>query len=1030
MLKKMYQKIPVWAAYTILFMMIVAASFGILRVMGQSTIWDLDGIAQHYPILTEFYRILHGQGGQSLFSWSWNLGLGADQMTTFAYYVVGDPFSYLIALFPADQLELGYQLLTILRLYVVGLAFLALAKQLHFKRPGMLIGALIYTFNGYSFYVSYHHPFFLLPLIFFPLLCLCIDRIYKGKSFLPLALVTALALVCNVYFAYVLGLGALAFALIRYFDLRRKHALVRSFPKSLGYFAATIMMSLMMAGAILLPNILAMLNSSRTGGADFANGLSFYPPVYYTNLPNALLNTSGNIYYWAVLGTSGLTLLAMVWTFRRFTRYLWLNITLILIAIGLLFPAVAATLNVLSTPSNRWVLLAHLVFSLTAALFVDHLHTVTVKDYRWFILASALLLLLVWLGNDLTFNMPAHHFLAYGFLLLYVAILANGLLVPHRKRVLRYTLLAVVALNAASTGVGLYSSTYSHSAKDEIASGQPTRWTKTFYDYADRYLNKADKTFYRTNTTSDYYNTPTAGNNIPMLLNTHSISSYYSVQNGEINTFNKALQNLQNKMNNPTGEVDDRTTMNALLGVKYLFARQDELANHQAIPFGFTPVKTVSGKQASFPDQPVYTLGNGTGTVLMKSKYALPLAYMQYRQINQADFDKLSALDREQALLQGVEVANTVKKTQSVTPRQTSQNVDYTVKVLSQPMTTEQQVINYRLKKNVALSQSATVPGSNLSDKAAENYRSATGMQTPSQGVKNLLTKNQQILADNALKNKNGLTEMTSDVTGHQMTYQLKIKQPSQYRNSELYLAVDGIKTTQQSTPYRMQSFANNATLAGTPYPKGEQINNQRFINNSPTFGNYQLTVKTGRHQNSFSQLGVNNMSDYEPADHLLINLGYNPKTPSTVSLTFDTLQKLHFKNVKLIAVPFGSSFITAIKKLQNQGLTKLQVANNTVTGHVDNSQTGILTTSIPYSDGWKLTVDGRPTPTTLVNSGFVGAEIGSGSHEIRLTYETPGLQSGVFLTVLGLAFFLVVGLAQLIWPHLMTPKKSHQRKH
>ncbi|WP_055679840.1 YfhO family protein [Secundilactobacillus kimchicus] len=83
----------------------------------------------------------------------------------------------------------------------------------------------------------------------------------------------------------------------------------------------------------------------------------------------------------------------------------------------------------------------------------------------------------------------------------------------------------------------------------------------------------------------------------------------------------------------------------------------------------------------------------------MKSKYALPLAYMQYRQINQADFDKLSALDREQALLQGVEVANTVKKTQSVTPRQTSQNVDYTVKVLSQPMTTEQQVINYRLKK-------------------------------------------------------------------------------------------------------------------------------------------------------------------------------------------------------------------------------------------------------------------------------------------------------------------------------------------
>ncbi|KRL76476.1 glycosyltransferase [Secundilactobacillus paracollinoides DSM 15502 = JCM 11969] len=174
-------KIPVWLIYSVAFAVVITATFGLLRFEGLTNIWRVDGIAQHFPILKEFYGILHGTVHQSLFSWSWNLGLGADQMTSFAYYVVGDPFAYLIALFPADKIELGYQLLTIVRLYAVGLSFLALARQLRFKRAGSLLGALIYTFNGFTFYVSFHHPFFLLAPFFFPLLCLGVDKIYQGE---------------------------------------------------------------------------------------------------------------------------------------------------------------------------------------------------------------------------------------------------------------------------------------------------------------------------------------------------------------------------------------------------------------------------------------------------------------------------------------------------------------------------------------------------------------------------------------------------------------------------------------------------------------------------------------------------------------------------------------------------------------------------------------------------------------------------------------------------------------------------------
>jgi len=60
------------------------------------------------------------------------------------------------------------------------------------------------------------------------------------------------------------------------------------------------------------------------------------------------------------------------------------------------------------------------------------------------------------------------------------------------------------------------------------------------------------------------------------------------------------------------------------------------------------------------------------------------------------------------------------------------------------------------------------------------------------------------------------------------------------------------------------------------------------------------------------------------------------------------------------------------------------------------------LTTSIPYSTGWRLKVDGRSVKTQVVNDGFVGAQLATGNHKIQLTYQTPGLLVGSWLTGLG----------------------------
>lgn len=1028
-MKHKTNRLPVWFIYTLTFIIIAAASFGALRATGRSTIWNLDGIAQHYPILKEFYRILHGTAHQSLFSWSWNLGLGADQMTTFAYYLVGDPFSYLIALFPVHQIELGYTLLTILRLYVVGLSFIALARHFHFKPAGQIIGALIYTFNGFTFYVSYHHPFFLLPMIFFPLLCLTIDWTLQGKSWWWLGIITGAILICNVYFAYLMAFGALIFLIIRYGDLKQKGAFILKVWQLLLRLLMAMATALLIAAVILLPNVMAMMNSSRMGGSLFANNLFWYPEIYYRTLPDNLLTSNGNIYYWALIATSGLSLIAMIWTLRRFKRYFALNITLILIALGLFFPAVAATLNVMSTPSNRWLMMAQLVFALVAATLIDHLAEYTVRDFCWLTGIIAGLIIVIWIANGYLFKFRQIQLLTYLIFMLFVWLFSLLLLKPQLDKPLKAGLLGLVMLNAIATGLSFYDDNYSGAPANELPANTASQWSKWYYDGADQYLHQHDKHFYRTSTTNDYYTMATVGNNIPMLLNTHNISSYYSVQNGDVNHFNQQLANVQNSMNNPTSEADTRGSILSLLNVKYLFAREDDMLNHKAMPYGFQQLKTKHGKPVIIDDHPVYAVGNGTGTAILKNRYALPLVYTQSSQITPSAFQKLTALERQEALLEGARVKKTVPGVAKTRLKTATRHVGYNVQLTSLPVLKIPDLINYRLQHNTKHSQSAALGKQPLPPKEAANYAAATGLDKPSTKVDRLLAQNQVIIDNNTEANRNGLHEMTSDVLGQQQTYALKLKHPKQAQGSELYLDLSGISTTFPDTAQRLNHYAMKAKFAGTPLPKGQQKNNWRTIINHPLFNAYTMNIKTSRGKTVYNQFGINNLSDYEPKNHLLINLGYSTHLRKTINLSFTSAEKIHFKHVKVIAVPYAAKYRQQTTKLQKTGLIHQHVTNNEVSGTSIGAGKRILTTSIPYSKGWQLKIDGQPAKTQLVNSGFVGATLPSGTHRIKLIYRTPGLKAGFWLSIIGVVLAVLSGGWLMIRRLVRQKTISHRRR-
>ncbi len=83
------------------------------------------------------------------------------------------------------------------------------------------------------------------------------------------------------------------------------------------------------------------------------------------------------------------------------------------------------------------------------------------------------------------------------------------------------------------------------------------------------------------------------------------------------------------------------------------------------------------------------------------------------------------------------------------------------------------------------------------------------------------------------------------------------------------------------------------------------------------------------------------------------------------------------------------------------------------IEGSIEAEEDGVFVTSVPYEEGWTLTVDGEEREIDqLVGGVFIAAHLDEGSHDIRLSFRPPGLMAAVMITaasILLLAAFCLV---------------------
>lgn len=953
-----FKKRPVkrlYGEYTILFIFLALCIFGTYLVTGHTFILSKDALNQHLPLLAKYREALVSFFHHPRLNfWSWQMGLGSDTFQVYSYYTIGDIFSYLALLFPAAKITLAYQVINVIRMYCVGLAFVYFAQHFKFRNSVILMGATTYLVNSFLLYACIAQPFFTTPFIIFPLIVVQIERILQEGSPWPLVGAFTWMLVSNYYLAYVLGIGSFLYLVLRVGTHYRR---TLNYGKALLKLAFATITSVLLSAVLLVPEIIAVTNSTRTGSL-FANGLKTYPLYYYLFLPKSLIN-GGQWYFmfWSALGIVSIGFIALVYIFSRPRKYPLLTISLGLALIMLLIPAVGAFFNGMMSASNRWTLLIYLPLAMAVCILAENIPTLDQKTMAVLSWATGIYLIVLiatfFFDNENDIFMPVIFLI--GSLMVIWLIHLNKLAHPYRW------LLAITMLNAGVNAIYAafpYNGDFSSSM---LSRGEYQAITSNRYGNLDQDLK--NNSFYRVSTISQnkIIDGPNLDNDLTSGL--HNIDSYYSLQNKYLGQFNTSLQNNQYQANIPIRQADDRTIMNNFFGVKYLFV-QSNGDNATKIPAGYfldkatDPVINYDEGQPSNPQSKDEFVP--TQTMRYKTNYAFPLLYWQDNYISKKDYQSLSPTEKERVLATGV-----------------------------------------------------------LVDKQ-EKLRGmkAAKLKTHVYPLKSELVSNRL--------NKVNPAKLT--YTDSEETYQLQLpelqskKMQQKLKGSELHIEFSKIKYT----PFSMkeQIAYEQAHLKETVLNPGNVIN-QRYthyrywryhiLNGSPDIS-FKLNVGSKFGTATIEQARQSTLSLFKHVTNSTLNIGYyDGKLPTSLTFQPSKLGTYELK-YRVVAEKLDNNYYREVKTLQRHRLEDVKFKRNQVQGTIKTTRPGVLTSSIPYSTGWSVKVNGKKATTLRTNQAFLGVYLPAGTHHVTFSYELPGIKLGALLSLIGLGWTIFAGIITIGW--------------
>lgn len=262
----MKKRVSLLAAFLIplLITLIVCISHGVFP-FGEQCILHVDMYHQYCPFFTELMEKL--KNGGSMF-YSWNVGLGVDFVSLYAYYLAS-PLNWLLILCPSGYVIEFMTILVVLKIALCGLTF-AYYLKMHFKTNHFAIAVFGTAYALSAFMAAYAWNIMWTDcMVLAPLVILGLERLIKEGSPVLYYSTLALSILCNYYISIMICMFLVIWFLITW--LENKSTGIRAWIRFAGY-------SLLAGGtgAVLIIPTAVVLAKSGAQGISFPEQMEWY----------------------------------------------------------------------------------------------------------------------------------------------------------------------------------------------------------------------------------------------------------------------------------------------------------------------------------------------------------------------------------------------------------------------------------------------------------------------------------------------------------------------------------------------------------------------------------------------------------------------------------------------------------------------------------------------------------------------------------------------------------------------------------
>lgn len=508
-----------------------------------------------------------------------SVGQGFDVIGTLNYYGVGDPVNLLTVFFADNHLDQMYMFLILFRMYLSGLTFSYYCSTAGIQRKAsVLCGSWLYVFCSFALIGGMKHPLFLNGMLYLPLLLAGTEKVLQKKSIRFLSVSVALAFMSNYYFMYMNTILCGIYLCVRLFGHYREYG-IRKILLLILKMAAAWIWGICLGAVIILPSVYAFLHNARVDTA-VEEAQNFYSIAHYRKMILGFFQTLPMTNGWTVHGTAigGLAGVLMLFTSKKRSREnCQLKIGFVVLLVLLCIPFGGKMMNGFAYVTNRWSYGMAFLCALMAAQEVADLKEQNTKIFLILGVAAGILAAALSASNGKAMR--------YAIAALAVTVLAFALgAILERKQ--RKRLAGCLVSFVVFAGV---------------CCNLITFFTPVGYSYAARFTKRgvsesvllncavknvqnaklAEDGFYRVELPSSLYNCSLAAN-----INTTEF--YYSVIPKSMKDLYVSLGMAKYERPNVMHGLENRQILKNMLCVRYQSDKKGITVNEDALPVGYT----------------------------------------------------------------------------------------------------------------------------------------------------------------------------------------------------------------------------------------------------------------------------------------------------------------------------------------------------------------------------------------------------------------------------------------------------------